>query len=74
MAGYDCTRCGACCFNPPENVREGYSEYIEVAAGDELRERPALLRRYAVERLVGDVDALYRELLGSDVSSPTSRR
>ncbi|HWO12166.1 MAG TPA: YkgJ family cysteine cluster protein [Polyangiaceae bacterium] len=49
MAGYDCTRCGACCFNPPENVREGYSEYIEVAAGDELRERPALLRRYAVE-------------------------
>jgi glycosyltransferase involved in cell wall biosynthesis len=39
--------------------------------GSEGRER--VLRRYAVERLVGDVDELYRELLGT-ASSATSRR
>lgn len=48
-AGPDCTRCGACCFNPPENVREGYFDYIEVAATDEIRRRPDLLRRYTRE-------------------------
>lgn len=46
---YDCTRCGACCFNPPENVAEGYSEYIEVAPRDELRKKHELLRRYVLE-------------------------
>ena len=45
---------------------------LRTSMGETGRER--VLRRYAVERLVGDVDALYRELLGSDVSSPTSRR
>jgi uncharacterized protein len=45
----DCTRCGACCFNPPENVREGYTEYVEVGPSDELRRRPELLRRHTVE-------------------------
>jgi Fe-S-cluster containining protein len=45
----DCTRCGACCFNPPDNVREGYSEYVEVGRGDALRQRPELLRRYTHE-------------------------
>ena len=39
--------------------------------GTEARER--VLRRYAVERLVADVDELYRELLGS-ANSATSRR
>lgn len=46
----DCTRCGACCFNPPENVREGYTEYIEVRASDALGQRLDLLRRHTVER------------------------
>lgn len=46
----DCTRCGACCFNPPENVQEGYVEYIEVGPGDALSARPALLRRHTVEK------------------------
>jgi uncharacterized protein len=46
----DCTRCGACCFNPPDNVREGYTEYVEVARGDALRQRPELLRRYTDEK------------------------
>jgi glycosyltransferase involved in cell wall biosynthesis len=40
------------------------------AMGREGRER--VLRRYAVERLVGDVDDLYQELL--DTTSATSRR
>ena len=40
------------------------------AMGDEGRER--VLRRYAVERLVDDVDRLYRELLAT--TSATSRR
>jgi hypothetical protein len=47
---YDCTRCGACCLNPPENVAEGYSEYVEVEARDSLRAKPELVRRYARER------------------------
>ena len=45
------------------------------AMGREGRER--VLRRYAVDRLVDDVDRLYRELLGLDggeASSETSRR
>lgn len=46
---YDCTRCGACCFNPPENVAEGYAQYIEVAPRDELRKKHELLRRYVLE-------------------------
>lgn len=45
----DCTRCGACCFNPPENVQEGYTEYIELAPGDALWRRPELLRRHTIE-------------------------
>jgi Fe-S-cluster containining protein len=46
----DCTHCGACCFNPPENVREGYVDYVEVLASDLLARRPELLRRHAVEK------------------------
>jgi glycosyltransferase involved in cell wall biosynthesis len=40
-----------------------------IAMGETGRER--VLRRYAVERLVDDVDSLYRELL---TTSATSRR
>jgi len=47
---YDCTRCGACCFNPPENVAEGFEGYVEVEARDRLRERADLLERYTRER------------------------
>jgi Fe-S-cluster containining protein len=46
---HDCTRCGACCVNPPENVAEGYAEYIEVGPRDGLRQKPELLARYTVE-------------------------
>jgi uncharacterized protein len=51
MAGPpDCTRCGACCHNPPENVAEGFHEYIEIAPRDAIRQKPELLRRYAEEK------------------------
>jgi Fe-S-cluster containining protein len=50
VPAYDCTRCGACCFNPPENVSEGYSDYIEVEPRDELRNKADLLRRYVLEK------------------------
>lgn len=46
----DCTRCGACCFNPPENVQEGYTEYVELAPGDAIWRRPELLRRHTLEK------------------------
>jgi Fe-S-cluster containining protein len=46
---YDCTRCGACCFNPPENVAEGFTEYVEIERNDLLRRRHDLLRRFSVE-------------------------
>jgi uncharacterized protein len=46
----DCTRCGACCFNPPENVAEGYAEYVQLERGDAIWKRPELLRRHTVER------------------------
>jgi glycosyltransferase involved in cell wall biosynthesis len=44
---------------------------LRSAMGSEGRER--VLRRYAVERLVGDVDELYRALL-AETTSATSRR
>jgi hypothetical protein len=49
-ASYDCTRCGACCINPPENVLEGFTDYVEVAKSDVLRKRPELMRRYTREQ------------------------
>jgi glycosyltransferase involved in cell wall biosynthesis len=56
---------------------EALAERLEALAHDPARRaamgeagRERVLSRYAVERLVGDVDALYRELL----SSPTRRR
>ena len=56
------------------------AERLEILARDPGRRtemgrlgRERVLRRYAVDRLVDDVDALYRELLGT-ASSPTRRR
>jgi L-malate glycosyltransferase len=65
-------------------VREGdthaMAERLEILARDPERRvalgregRARMLERYAVERLVADVDALYRELLGA-TRSATSRR
>jgi glycosyltransferase involved in cell wall biosynthesis len=55
------------------------AERLEILAGDPVRRRAMgelgrerVLERYAVERLVDDVDALYRELLAT--TSATSRR
>jgi glycosyltransferase involved in cell wall biosynthesis len=59
---------------------EALAERLELLARDPERRasmgaagRERVLRRYAVERLVDDVDALYRELLGATTSA-TSRR
>jgi Fe-S-cluster containining protein len=30
MTVYDCTMCGACCFNSRENVAAGYRWYVEI--------------------------------------------
>lgn len=65
-------------------VREGdthaMAERLEILARDPERRaamgregRARMLERYAVERLVADVDALYRELLG-ETRSATRRR
>jgi len=55
------------------------AERLEILAGDPVRRRAMgelgrerMLERYAVERLVDDVDVLYRELLST--TSATSRR
>ena len=55
------------------------AERLEILAGDPVRRRAMgelgrarMLERYAVERLVDDVDALYRELLAT--TSATTRR
>jgi Fe-S-cluster containining protein len=42
----DCLTCGACCTNPEENRREGFRDWVEVEARDEL------LRRRAAQKLV----------------------
>jgi glycosyltransferase involved in cell wall biosynthesis len=55
------------------------AERLEILAGDPVRRRTMgelgrarMLERYAVQRLVDDVDALYRELL--ETTSATTRR
>ncbi len=49
MPDYDCTRCGACCCNPPENRAEGYLWYVEVDRDSRLLRRDDLRKRYVVE-------------------------
>lgn len=44
---YDCTRCGACCVNPPQNAAEGFVAYVEIEPGDAIRKKPDLVKRYA---------------------------
>ena len=57
------------------------AERLEILARDPERRaamgaagRARVLERYAVDRLVDDVDALYRELLASRPTAPTSSR
>jgi colanic acid/amylovoran biosynthesis glycosyltransferase len=57
------------------------AERLEILARDPDRRaamgaagRARVLERYAVDRLVDDVDALYRELLASRPTAPTSSR
>lgn len=50
---YDCVTCGACCVNPDENRREGFTSYVEVQPGGGLLERDALRKRYVVHDAEG---------------------
>ena len=49
----DCRACGACCRNPPENVAEGFRDYVEVERDDVIARKPDLMRRYAVVNAEG---------------------
>jgi uncharacterized protein len=44
----DCLTCGACCTSPDENRREGFVDYVEVAAGSELLRRDDHRKRFVV--------------------------
>ena len=44
----ECTRCGACCVNPPANAAEGFARYVELAPRDLILRRPDLVRRLVV--------------------------
>lgn len=48
MPRFDCTACGACCCNPPENRAEGFTDYIEVDDRAPLLRKPALVQRLVV--------------------------
>lgn len=43
-----CVRCGACCTNPSENVREGVTAYVEIAPGDAILKKKDLVRKLVV--------------------------
>lgn len=45
---YDCVRCGACCKNTRDNMREGFVDYVEVEKGDAILKKPDLLRRFVI--------------------------
>ena len=36
MQDYNCEQCGACCTNPDENRREGFTAYVDVAPNSPL--------------------------------------
>jgi Fe-S-cluster containining protein len=42
---YDCTRCGACCQNPDDNVAEGYTFYLAIEDGAPLLRDAKLVSR-----------------------------
>ena len=44
----ECTRCGACCCNSPENLAEGVREWVAIAPRDPILAAPALVRRLVV--------------------------
>lgn len=50
---YNCLTCGACCFNPPENQREGRVDYVLVEKGDSILKRKDLCAQYTAETADG---------------------
>lgn len=72
----DCGACGACCYNPLENVEQGFTAYVEIddARSKLVRDR-GLKRKFVAEdsngrphlRLLGDRCAALRGALGRQV-------
>ncbi len=54
MDSLDCQSCGACCCNPDENRAEGFVDYIEVRAGEQLNRKRELVRRFTVLNARGE--------------------
>lgn len=44
----DCQRCGACCINLPANTAEGFTSWVEIAAGDAILARADLVKKLVV--------------------------
>jgi Fe-S-cluster containining protein len=42
---YDCTRCGACCFNPPSNREEQFHDWVEIEPHAAILRRADLVRK-----------------------------
>ena len=72
----DCGACGACCFNPPSNVEQGFTAYVEIddPRSKLLRDR-SLKRKFVTMdedgrphlRLLGDRCAALKGALGKNV-------
>lgn len=45
MSELDCERCGACCANLPQNVAEGFFDWVEIEDGAPLLRRADLVRK-----------------------------
>lgn len=56
---FDCQRCGACCRNGAENVREGVDEWVEVRDEEALAKR----RRGAALLVRNDAGQLHMKLV-----------
>jgi hypothetical protein len=51
----DCLTCGACCYNPDDNRKASYVDYIQVRTNDiQLRRQPDLLEEFTVENAAGE--------------------
>ena len=44
----DCLTCGACCYNPDENRREDFADWVPLEPRDALLRRTRLARRLVV--------------------------
>jgi len=50
---FDCRTCGACCVNLPANQAEGFADWVEIAASDELLARKDLVKKHVTYDIHG---------------------